>query len=87
MSVASELTFDSGTAVMFVYTLGAVVSGVFLQQSMVAYATTLLTGSFTSRIAILTGAVFVAFLWTLYCEWTILDRLPGYTDPQADDEA
>jgi len=83
----SNLTFDSGTAVMFVYTLGAVVSGVFLQQSMVAYAATWLTGSFTSRVAILGGAALVALLWTLYCEWTVLERLPGYTDPQANGDA
>jgi|GEM_PF-6121183 len=75
------LTFDEGTAVMYVYTLAVMITGIFIYQSLPAT----LIGS-TSRLALIAVAAILSAFWTLYCEWTILERLPGYTDPQAEEE-
>lgn len=73
------LTFDEGTAVMYTYTLAVMITGIFIYRSVPG----ILSGA-TSRVALIGVAALLSVFWTVYCEWTILERLPGYTDPEAE---
>lgn len=78
------MAIDSGDVALYFYTLGVIVTGIYLQGAVPSLlAETFLTPN--RFVLIVIGAV-VALPWTIYCERTILPKVPGYTPPDAEAE-
>jgi hypothetical protein len=76
------MAIDAGDVALYFYTLGVIVTGIYLQGAL----PTLFAGTFLepNRFVLIAIGAIVALPWTVYCERTILPRVPGYTPPGED---
>lgn len=73
------MAIDSGDVALYFYTLGVIVTGIYLQGALPSMlAETFLA---PNRFVLIVIGAIVALPWTVYCERTILPKVPGYTPP------
>jgi hypothetical protein len=74
------LQFNRGTLTLYFYTLAVLATGMVLYEFLLGQVGSGFGGP--ARATFVAAAAALAVPWTLYCEWTVLGRIPGYTKPE-----